>query len=100
MFRAPAIMAATAPQLLSIFMLESCGWFAYKVMEPGPLEIAVSWTAGYASLLLPLVLAFLALWVPRRFQTVGAIFAAATPALNALTLVVPYTTPCGQKSGE
>ncbi|GAA3710875.1 hypothetical protein GCM10022224_090400 [Nonomuraea antimicrobica] len=100
MFRALAVLAAAAPQLLSIFMLESCGWFAYEVMEPGPLEIAVWRTAGYASLLLPLVLAFLALWTPRRFRTVGTIFAAVTLALNALTLVVPYTTPCGRKSGE
>ncbi|MFG6198672.1 hypothetical protein [Nonomuraea sp. JJY05] len=100
MLRALAILAATAPLLSSILRLESCGWFSYKVMEPGPLEIAVWWSAGYASTLLPLVLAFLALWAPRQFPKVGAIFAAATLALHALTLVVPSTTPCGQKSGE
>jgi hypothetical protein len=100
MFRVLAIVAATAPQLLSILMLEDCGWFAYEVMEPSPLEVAVWRTAGYASMLLPLVLAFLALWAPRQFPKGGAIFAAVTLALNALTLVVPYTTPCSQKSGE
>ncbi|TMR94919.1 hypothetical protein [Nonomuraea basaltis] len=100
MFRALAILAATAPQFLSILMLEDCGYFAYEVMEPSPLEIVVWRTAGYASTLLPLVLAFLALWAPRKFPKVGAICAAVTLVLNALTLLVPYTIPCGQTSGE
>ncbi|MFE0152343.1 hypothetical protein ACFWY5_34730 [Nonomuraea sp. NPDC059007] len=98
MFRALAILAATAPQFLSILMLEDCGYFAYEVMEPSPLEIVVWLTAGYASTLLPIVLAFLALWAPRRFPKAGAICAAVTLVLNALTLVLPDTTPCGQKS--
>ncbi|MFI6291236.1 hypothetical protein ACIBEJ_06585 [Nonomuraea sp. NPDC050790] len=100
MFRVLAILAATAPQLLSLFfMLESCGGFFYAMAEPDPLEIAVGRSAGYASTLLPLVLAFLALWAPRQFPKVGAIFAAVTLALNALTLAVPYATPCGQTGG-
>ncbi|SDI87287.1 hypothetical protein SAMN05421869_107323 [Nonomuraea jiangxiensis] len=100
MFRALAILAATAPLLLSILTLESCGYFAYQVMEPSALETAVWQSAGYASTLLPLILAFLALWAPRQFPKVGAICAAVTLALNALTLVIPYTSPCGQRSGE
>lgn len=98
--RALAILAATAPQLSSILRLQECGWFAYNVPEPGPLEVAVWWASANASKLLPLVLAFLALWAPRQFPKIGAIFAALTTALNALPLVVPYTGPCGRTSGE
>ncbi|GAA2210528.1 hypothetical protein GCM10009850_059870 [Nonomuraea monospora] len=102
MIRLLAILAATAPSLLSILLpaQKYCGWFAYEVASPTPLQAAVWWAAGHAATLLPVVLALLALWVPRWFPPAGAIAAAAASVLSALTLVVPYQTPCGPQHGE
>ncbi|MGW3349906.1 hypothetical protein ACWDA3_41970 [Nonomuraea rubra] len=95
MLRLLAILAATAPSFLSAFMLVECGYFAYEVTQPAPSAVAVWSTARYASELLPIVLAFLALWAPLWFRVGGAIAAAVTLAANALTFAVPYTSPCG-----
>ncbi|RVX41697.1 hypothetical protein EDD27_4262 [Nonomuraea polychroma] len=101
MFRLLAMLAAVTPALLSaVIPGESCGWFAYKVPEPSTLETVVWRSAGWAMDLLPVALALLALWWPRRFPVLGAAAAATALLLSALTLAVPYTTPCGPMRAE
>jgi hypothetical protein len=106
MFRLVATLAAVTPALLSaVIPGQGCGWFAYtpaavELPGPGPLATVVWDGAGWAVDLLPVALAWLALWWPRRFPVLGAAAAATTLLLSALTLAVPYTTPCGPARGE
>ncbi|MGI5289847.1 hypothetical protein ACQEVF_41805 [Nonomuraea polychroma] len=106
MFRVLAMLAAVTPALLSaVIPGESCGWFAYTpaavdLPGPGPMATVVWDGAGWAMDLLPVALALLALWWPRRFPVLGAAAAATALLLSMLTLAVPYTTPCGPARGE
>ncbi|MFG1616027.1 hypothetical protein ACGFI3_24965 [Nonomuraea wenchangensis] len=106
MFRLLAMLAAVAPAVLSVLIPgESCGWFAYTPLSealpgPGALQTVV-WTLGeWSAKLLPVALALLALWLPRRFAVLGASLSAAVLVLGALTVVIPYPTPCGPQRGE
>ncbi|WP_188195166.1 hypothetical protein [Nonomuraea sp. SYSU D8015] len=106
MFRLLAVLAAVTPAVLSLLTPgESCGYFAYTPAAhefPGPsVPATVVWTTGgWGADLLPMVLAMLALWAPRRFPVLGASMSAAVLLLGALTIVIPYTSPCGPQSGE
>ncbi|MBF8186244.1 hypothetical protein ITP53_10900 [Nonomuraea sp. K274] len=68
--------------------------------EPSLLETVVWDSAAWAVTLLPLVLALLALWVPRWFPVLGAFVATVVLVLTVLTIVVPYTGICGRQQGE
>ncbi|MGI5292646.1 hypothetical protein ACQEVF_56375 [Nonomuraea polychroma] len=106
MFRLLAMLAAVTPAVLSLLIPgESCGYFAYTPLSdelPGPTALAtVVWTAGgWGATLLPVVLALLALWLPSRFPVLGASASAAVLVLGVLSILIPYTTPCGQQRGE
>ncbi|MGA5761818.1 hypothetical protein [Nonomuraea bangladeshensis] len=106
MFRLLAMLAAVTPAVLStLFPGESCGFFAYTPLSealPGPSAAAtVVWTLGeWGAELLPVALALLALWLPGRFAVLGASMSVAVLVLGALTVVIPYTTPCGPQRGE
>ncbi|WP_327588437.1 hypothetical protein OHA25_16465 [Nonomuraea sp. NBC_00507] len=101
MFRLLAILAAAAPAVLSVLIPgESCGYFGYRLPEPGLLETVVWQSASWGMTLLPVALALLALWVPRRFPVLGAFVAIAVFVLTALTIAVPYTSICGQRRGD
>ncbi|MEV1000149.1 hypothetical protein [Nonomuraea sp. NPDC050202] len=99
MFRLVAILAATAPNFLSIFMLQSFGWFAYEPPQPDALESAVAMAHAYATAYLPVVLAFLALWAPRWFATAGTIAAAGTLLATVVNVVVVGTGSFGPQMG-
>ncbi|WP_187415081.1 hypothetical protein [Nonomuraea sp. PA05] len=106
MFRLLAVSAAVTPAVLSVLIPgESCGYFAYTPLSealPRPSALAtVVWTlGGWSAELLPVALALLALWLPRRFAVLGASASAAVLVLGALTIVIPYTTLCGSQRGE
>ncbi|MET8991468.1 hypothetical protein ABZW49_38960 [Nonomuraea wenchangensis] len=106
MFRLLAVLAAVTPAVLSMLIPgESCGYFAYTPLSealPRPSVLpTVVWTLGeWSAELLPVALALLALWLPRRFAVLGASASAAVLVLGALTIVIPYTTPCGPQRGE
>ncbi|MET9240765.1 hypothetical protein [Nonomuraea sp. NPDC003709] len=96
MFRLLAILAAAAPSLLySLHPGTFCGWAPATWPEPTPLRAAIWDAALWTVPVLPAVLALLAIWAPRRFPVLGAITATVSLAINAPTLVIPYTTPCG-----
>ncbi|MEU8107476.1 hypothetical protein ACWGH8_38825 [Nonomuraea muscovyensis] len=96
MFRLLAILAAAAPSfLLSLHPGTFCGWAPATWPEPTPLRAAIWDSALWTVPVLPAALALLAIWAPRRFPVLGAITAAVSLAINAPTLVIPYTTPCG-----
>ncbi|MFI7135750.1 hypothetical protein ACIBQ1_59605 [Nonomuraea sp. NPDC050153] len=96
MFRLLAILAAATPSLL-LFLHPGtfCGWAPATWPEPTPLRAAIWDAALWTVPVLPAVLALLAIWAPRRFPVLGAIAAAVSLAINAPTLVIPYTNPCG-----
>ncbi|MEV0620459.1 hypothetical protein AB0I81_44555 [Nonomuraea sp. NPDC050404] len=73
-------------------MIREFGWFAYEPPQPDPLEVAVAMVARYAMDLLPVVLAFLALWAPRRLPKVGAAAAALALVCSALLLTTDWET--------
>ncbi|MET7337859.1 hypothetical protein [Nonomuraea sp. NPDC005650] len=96
MFRLLAILAAAAPSLLlSLHPGIFCGWAPATWPEPTPLRTAIWDAALWTVLVLPAVLALLAIWAPRRFPLLGALAATVSLAINAPTLVIPYTNPCG-----
>ncbi|GAA2208112.1 hypothetical protein GCM10009850_035700 [Nonomuraea monospora] len=106
MFRLLAMLAAVTPAVSSVLIPgESCGYFAYTPLSvelPQPsAPAAIVWTlGGWSADYLPVALALLALWLPRRFAVLGASASAAVLVLGALTVVIPYTTLCGSQRGE
>lgn len=101
MFRLLGALAAVAPALLSALIPgETCGHFGYELPEPGLTETVVWEGAWWAVTLLPVALALLALWVPRRLPVLGAVLAAVALVLTSLRVVVPYNGICGRQQGD
>ncbi|WP_214318494.1 hypothetical protein [Nonomuraea sediminis] len=94
LLRSAAVASAAVPVVVTgNLLVQECGWFAYA---PPPVSLAAWTVLSWAVTLLPLVLAGLALWVPRRLVALGCGATAVVLVLDVLVpLLFPQTTMCG-----